>query len=166
MYFQQRILFACTISLCLFSDVLDGYIARKMKCISARGALLDSLGDLLTLSSMIFGVYQFENVFFMDRVYWIIASLILFVLVILLGLYRYGKPSSFHTVLSKVTAVFLGVFFIVLFFFKPNTILFYFAISFCILSQVEEIILIVIYPEWKNDVKGIFWVLKRIRAGK
>jgi len=41
----------------LMSDVLDGYLARKLNQTSELGAKLDSWGDVLTYASMILGLY-------------------------------------------------------------------------------------------------------------
>ena len=38
-------------SLCGFSDIVDGWLARKLRCVTMKGALLDSLAGLYALSA-------------------------------------------------------------------------------------------------------------------
>jgi len=39
-------------TLCGLSDMMDGYMARKMNCVSKRGEILDSLADMVFLLVM------------------------------------------------------------------------------------------------------------------
>ena len=39
------VVFWCLYCLCGFSDIIDGFLARKFKCATKTGALLDSLAD-------------------------------------------------------------------------------------------------------------------------
>ncbi|MFN5182333.1 MAG: CDP-alcohol phosphatidyltransferase family protein [Bacteroidota bacterium] len=159
-YYQLRLTYSILISLNLISDLLDGIIARKLKCQSAKGAMLDSIGDLLNVILMIAGVYFFEQKFFIENFIYLSISIFLFLSVIAYGFFKYGKPASFHTWLSKFSAVFLGIFFMVLFFIGPFECFFYLTIFFTVLSQIEELILIYLIPFWRTDVKGIFWLMK------
>ena len=40
------VVFLCLYCFCGFSDIIDGFLARKFKCASKTGALLDSLADI------------------------------------------------------------------------------------------------------------------------
>jgi CDP-diacylglycerol--glycerol-3-phosphate 3-phosphatidyltransferase len=74
---------------------------------------------------------------------------------------RYGKMTNFHTYLAKTAALLQGVFLILVFFTEePSLILFYAATIVTMLELTEEIILVDLLPQWKTNVKGIFWVLK------
>jgi CDP-diacylglycerol--glycerol-3-phosphate 3-phosphatidyltransferase len=44
--------------------------------------------------------------------------------------------------------------------------LFYVAVAITALELVEEIILVIMLPEWKTNVKGLFWVLKSKRGAQ
>ena len=50
--------FLMVLGVSLISDMLDGYLARKLDQVSELGAKLDSWADTLTYASMIFGLYQ------------------------------------------------------------------------------------------------------------
>ena len=158
--YQFRIVFAVLITLNLISDLLDGMVARWLKCQTSRGATLDSIGDLLTVSLIIIGTYFFERKFFIEQVVIIGSTVLLFVLVLISGFIRYRKPGSFHTYLSKFAALLLGVFFIMLFFLKVYKPFFYCTMIITMLSLLEEFILILMIREWTSNVKGILWVKK------
>jgi cardiolipin synthase len=86
----------------------------------------------------------------------------LYMLQIVLALIRYGKISSFHTYAAKIAAISQGIF-LILFFFLPQPlfILFYLTAVITILDLAEEIILVIILPQWETNVKGLYWVIKK-----
>ncbi len=48
-FFQEvNIPFLCVYSLCGFTDLIDGPVARRLKAESSMGALLDTVGDVAT----------------------------------------------------------------------------------------------------------------------
>jgi len=81
---------------------------------------------------------------------------------IVMAFIRYGKLTSFHTYLAKFAAVLQAVFLILFFFLNDwPTTLFYIAAIATILDLLEEIILVIMLPSWKTDVKGIWWLRKK-----
>jgi hypothetical protein len=84
----------------------------------------------------------------------------------LISLYRYGKPSSFHSYSAKLAAFGIGVFVLATFDFDFYPWLFFLACFLLVLDAVEESILVLLLPNWKNDVKGIYWVVRKKRVAK
>ncbi|MBL0340483.1 MAG: hypothetical protein IPP71_05885 [Bacteroidetes bacterium] len=41
--------------------------------------------------------------------------------------------------------------------------LFYLAMILLIFDAIEESIMVLLIPEWENDIKGIYWLWKRKR---
>lgn len=78
----------------------------------------------------------------------------------ILAFKKYGKSTSFHTYLAKLSAVVQGVFILSALFFSPSYGLFYFMIALGFTETIEEIILIFMYDRWVSDVKGIYWALR------
>ncbi len=144
-----------------FTDLIDGTLARHYKVNSIFGSKLDSIADDMTIVAAIIGLLKFKMTFIMDN-YIIVSVLItLFLGQIIIALIRYHKISSFHTYLAKTAAIVLGIFLILVFFMKePPYLLFYSAAVITIFDLVEEITLVFLLPEWKTNVKGIYWVLK------
>jgi CDP-diacylglycerol--glycerol-3-phosphate 3-phosphatidyltransferase len=156
--------FRWLLGLSFFTDLIDGFLARKLKVQSAFGARLDSIGDDLTVLAGLIGVYVFKKDFLNEQKY-ILGGLVgLFLLQTLMALLRYGKTTSFHTYLAKTAAIFQGSFLILLFFLdSPPYILYYAAVLITFLELTEEIIITLILPDWKTDIKGLYWVIKHLK---
>ena len=135
------------------------------KCQVFWGAKLDSIGDDLTVLAGSAGltITRFE---FIKEQWLIIAALVLiFIIQLTMALSKYQKMTSFHTYLAKAAAVVSAFFLLSTFFFDEIFYwLFYMAIGITALELIEEIILVVIIPEWRANVKGIYWVLKEKRT--
>jgi CDP-diacylglycerol--glycerol-3-phosphate 3-phosphatidyltransferase len=81
---------------------------------------------------------------------------------IVLALWRYGRVSSFHTVLNRIGAYAQGIFLITLFFWGFSGLFFYVAICLVMLAAIEELVIVCILPEWTADVGGL-WRMRRRR---
>ncbi len=150
------------IAVSFFSDAIDGFLARRYKVATKIGSTLDSIGDDLTIIAAISGMIFFKNDFFREQFSIFILLFILYFLQTVLALFRYRKLSSFHTYAAKIAAILQGVFFLLLFFLEtPFYLLFYISAVIMALDLLEEIILVIILPDWVTDVKGLYWVLKK-----
>jgi phosphatidylglycerophosphate synthase len=159
---NREMLFTWLLLGALISDILDGVIARTFNMTTKLGSFLDSLGDMGTYGSAIFGIFVFKMDFI--RNYWPAISAIIgmYVLEKVFCFWRYKKVfNAFHTYMSKITAYAQGAFAVSLFLFGFKWYLFYPAMILGILANIEEIILGRILHTYENDVKGLFWVLRR-----
>ncbi len=157
---DQREIFTWLLGVSYATDVVDGYLARKLKISSARGSQLDSYGDQLTLVVAVLGLIAFETAFMKENYLLILIALIPYIIQMFLAFRKYGKATAFHTYLAKLSAVTQGVFILWLLFFGPVYWLFYAMIVIGILETIEEITLIYMYDKWVSGVKGIFWALR------
>jgi len=156
--------FKWLLGISFFTDLIDGPLARKYKVTSKAGAYMDSIGDDLTILAGIAGTFIFKPEFLYREKVIILVLVSLFFLQIIAALYRYGKISSFHTLLAKLAAILQGSFLILLFFLpEPVYPLFYAASLITLLDLIEEIILVMILEKWEANVKGIYWVIKARR---
>ncbi len=154
-------IFCWLLAISFFTDAIDGFLARKFKTVSALGARMDSLADDLTVTAGIVGVFVFKPEFVKNEAVLITIMLALLFIQILYALFRYGKMTSFHTYIAKAAAVSQAIFLVLLFFLDNIPFnLFYAAAFLTILNLLEEIIIIYLLPQWKADVKGLFWVIK------
>ena len=153
------------LALSFFTDAIDGYLARKFKVASIAGARLDSIGDDLTVIAGIIGMIVFKQAFFKQQIFIFILLGSLFALQAVFAFIKYRKMTSFHTYAAKAAAVLQGIFLILLFF-LPNPLysLFYVSVIFTALELIEEIIIIFLLPQWKSDVKGLYWIMKKSSA--
>jgi CDP-diacylglycerol--glycerol-3-phosphate 3-phosphatidyltransferase len=75
--------------------------------------------------------------------------------------------TTFHTCLAKSAAFMQGVFLILVFFTtEPVMLLFYAAAVITMLQLIEEIILVSLLTEWKANVKGLYWLIKKKKEGE
>lgn len=157
---DERLIFTWLLLVSYLTDAIDGFLARKLKITSARGSQLDSFGDQLTLIMGLIGLFYFETDFIKANLLLIILAFIPYFAQMLLAYYKYGKATSFHTYLAKISAVLQSVFILWSLFFSPEYVLFYVMIGFGLLETIEEISLIFMYDSWVSDVKGIYWARK------
>jgi cardiolipin synthase (CMP-forming) len=148
----------------LLTDIADGWIARAWSLESRIGAQLDSLADSALMIVAIYGIWVFHREVMTGHPVACSLAIGLWALENLLALLRYGRLSSFHTYLSKLAANVLGVFIGILFVFGFEPWLFYVAIGAMILASVEEIAILAVLGEWREDVQGLWWVLRNSRS--
>ncbi len=159
-FLDERIFFGILLLISFLTDAADGFLARRMNIVTQRGAQLDSIGDAITFIIALCGVVKFETNFILDHIVLIAIAFGLYIFQLLMAYWRYGMPSSFHTYLAKLSAIFQAIFLVYLFLFGVKLWLFYTAIILSIVETVEEIILILLFSNWIANVKGLFWVLK------
>jgi CDP-diacylglycerol--glycerol-3-phosphate 3-phosphatidyltransferase len=158
---NQYEFFKWMLAVSFFTDAIDGPMARRYQVTSIFGSKLDSISDDLTIAAGMIGMYVFKRDFIIEHLTLLFFLLALFIIQMLLAMARYGKVSSFHTYSAKLAAVLQGLFLLAMFFLAtPMEWLFYVAVGATAMDLVEEIILVLILPEWKANVRGIFWVMK------
>lgn len=145
----------------LVSDILDGLIARAFNICSKTGAFLDSIADFFAFGISAFAITRLRYDFVANHHVPILFVVGLYVFEVTLAIWRYGKISSFHTVLCRINACIQGFFVMTLFFWNYQISVFYLMIAVSSLAYTEELVLLYLLPEWENDVGGIYWVLKR-----
>jgi CDP-diacylglycerol--glycerol-3-phosphate 3-phosphatidyltransferase len=160
--YHQLEIFKWLLSISFFTDAIDGYLARNYKATSKFGSILDSIADDLTIAVAIIGIIVFKPGFLENEIIFVSILLSLYILQIALSLIRYGKISGFHTYTAKIAAILQGIF-LLLIFFLPGPVypLFYITSFITIIDLLEEIILVLILPQWRDNVKGLYWVIKK-----
>jgi len=160
-------LFKWLLGVSFFTDLIDGWLARKFKVTSVLGARLDSIGDDLTILVGIIALFVIMPDFIWQQRIFLIILAVLFLIQTSFALIRYGRITSFHTWLAKTAALLQGLFLLVTFFWgKPQMILFYSAMIITALELIEEILLVGSLKNWETNVKSIFVVLKRRKHRK
>ena len=158
---KQLVIFKWLLAFSFFTDSIDGFLAGRYHVVSKLGSRLDSLGDDLTVLMGIIAIMVFRPEFFREPAVLELVIIMIILLAIQVGYawYRYKKFTSFHTYLAKLGAIFQGSFLILFFFLDEMPLtLFYVAAAITTLDLLEEIIMIRFIPEWRTDVKGLFWL--------
>jgi len=94
---------------CGISDVLDGYIARKMDVTSKSGQVLDSIADLIFISIVLSIFIPIMN-FPLWIICWIVVIAVIRLLSIFFGIVRYHQLAFLHTYANKATGIILFFF--------------------------------------------------------
>ncbi len=152
-------LFKWLLLACLLSDILDGLIARAFHLTSKLGATLDSIADMLTWSIGLLGLMVFQRPFVYGHYRELLVVVVLYVVEIVASLGRYGKLSSFHTLMARVAAYAAGIFVMSLFLWGYLGWLFQTAVCVYVVALLEEMVMIVLLPEWRPDAGGLVRVL-------
>jgi CDP-diacylglycerol--glycerol-3-phosphate 3-phosphatidyltransferase len=143
--------------LSFLTDAVDGYLARRFQVISKAGAILDSIGDDLTVAVAIAGLLAYRPAFLREQWLPVLCLFVLYVVQAAAALIRYRKLTSFHTWLAKTAAV-LQALFLLLVFFLPQVpmLLFWVAAAGTGLDLIEETAMVFLLPHWQADVRGVF----------
>lgn len=94
--------------LCGFSDIIDGFLARKFKCATKAGALLDSLADICFVGCC---AWKLLPLLSLPQWLWIWAGIIVVMKIAnqTLALVLHGECCFLHTLANKVTGFLLFV---------------------------------------------------------
>ena len=147
----------------LISDILDGLIARIFNMKTEIGSFLDSCADMATLAVTVIGIFVFQKPFLHDHWAPMVAILGAYLSEVVVALFRYGKITSFHTLLNRINAYGQGVFVISLFIFGYKSWIFYPVIALSLTAYVEEIVMVALLKEWQSNIHGLYFVLKKHR---
>ena len=159
---HQEEIFKWLLVVSFLTDAIDGFIARRYKAVSILGSKLDSIADDLTIAAAITAAIVFKLPFLKQEIVWVILLIALYLIQTILALIRYKRISSFHTWLARIAAVLQGFFLCLLFLLKdPVYPLFYLAASVTMVDLLEEIILVILLPQWQTDIKGLYWVVRK-----
>jgi phosphatidylglycerophosphate synthase len=160
---RQETIFTGLLIVALVTDIADGLIARAFDLSSKLGAMLDSIADVLILFAACYGAWIFHQDICIAHSTAISVFVGAWLAETGAALWRYGKLSSFHTYAAKVSGYLLGIFIGVLFVFGFVPWLFYAAVTVSVLSNLEEMVLLWRLPEWRPNVRGLWWVLRERR---
>ena len=141
------------------TDVLDGFLARKLNQITTLGSHLDSWGDFTVYSTMAICAWiLWPDIAHREIVYF---SLILmsFLLPVWVGLIKYGRLTSYHTWSVKL-AVFVTFIAYVALFSDMASWPFKLASLICVYAGIEEILITLVMPEERTDVRSIWAALR------
>ncbi len=95
--------------MCGISDVLDGYIARKIDAFSKFGPVLDSVSDLIFISIVLYIIIPIVD-FPLWIIHWIVVIALIRVISLTFGFTKYRQLAFLHTYANKATGISLFCF--------------------------------------------------------
>lgn len=162
----QEKLFAIFIVINLVTDWLDGHIARWFKMETELGAKLDAFADNFTYVEVFIGLFLFKMDDLRPHMISFIIFIVMLVSTVIVSLIKFRKFPSYHLYSTKIGGYIEGAFFICLFtlgFYAP---LYYFMVVWAVLAAIECIIIDMLVPEMRSNIKGLYWLIKERRAEK
>ena len=160
---QQGQIFLLVLAVSLISDVLDGYLARKLNLASELGAKLDSWGDILTYAAMILGLHLIWPTIFDQQAEYLFAAMMSFILPTLLAFRKFGAYPSYHTWGAKLAAVLKAPAYYVLILTDADSF-FRVVILFHVLVAVEEMAITYILNQPRSNVGSVFYLRSELSS--
>jgi phosphatidylglycerophosphate synthase len=156
----KELVFAVLLTISLNTDVWDGWIARRFNQKTPIGARLDSLADIGMYITALGGiiVFKLDEIGIDAWLFWVFV--VCYVIVIVSPLIKFGKIQSFHLYSIKAAGYLQGIFFILLFFVDYIPVYFYLMVNLSLMAFIENLVIQLLIPEMRSDVKGIYWVIK------
>lgn len=144
--------------LCGFSDVLDGFLARRLHAESMLGSRLDSLADFVLIGVLL---WRLVPVVQPSRsvLYWMVAIVLLRLLAAGAARLRFGRWGFLHTLGNKLTGALLFLYPMILTLHTrsaPLTLL----CAVATLSAIEELPIELTAKTWNLDCKSILMLSK------
>ncbi|TXI19771.1 MAG: CDP-alcohol phosphatidyltransferase family protein [Nitrosomonas sp.] len=156
---QQPNWFIGLLLFAVFTDVLDGFLARILQQTTSLGSRLDSWGDFIIYSTMAICAWiLWPDILVREKFYFIIIVLS-FTLPVCISLIKFHSISSYHTWSVKL-AVAITVISYVLLFTGLLDWPFRIAALFCLYAAIEEIAITILIPEKIVDIRTVWQALK------
>lgn len=147
-------LFAGGFAILMFSDWIDGRLARWMNQRSDFGARFDSFADSFLYAVLFFGLACLFGDVMKNEMPWWIAAFLSYVLTTSAGLVKYGRIPSYHTYGAKISywLILFGALSLLL---EYSVWPFRVAMLSVILANFEATAITWRLPEWRADVLSL-----------
>ncbi|MFW6015148.1 MAG: CDP-alcohol phosphatidyltransferase family protein [bacterium] len=141
---------------CGISDMIDGYLARKMNTESKLGEKLDSLADFIMVSVVIIILYPIIDIN-VKIFYWIIGIVLIRLISIIIVYIKYKTFGIIHTLGNKITGLMLFVFPFII----KSEVFIYLLCILGSLSTIEELIIHLFSTKYDANKKSLLYNVNR-----
>ena len=155
--------FLCSLVSCILTDVIDGYLARRLNQVTELGTLLDSVADLAMFSCLPVCAWLLWPDIVRRESGYLLVALASYAIPIALGFLKYGRLTAYHTRGGKLSVGLMGGTPLILFLGGPAWP-FHIATGFFVMAELEEIAITVLLPTWRANVPSL-WHALRLRKG-
>ncbi len=150
------------ILVCFVTDVLDGYIARRLGQTSEWGSQFDSIADNLLLPSALAWIWLIRPEIFRENLALSAIAIVLFFASLLVGLVKFKRFANLHLYSSKAAAVVMYLFLgISLMLPGYSHLLFYVAAAAFIVSSAEALLLQLLFSHVNERMGSVLLALQR-----
>lgn len=150
------VLLATIVVIALVDDIYDGIVARHWGCDSSTVRLWDSLADTIFYMGVAGALWIREPEVL--RRNWLLFA-VLFALEgtrYAFDLWKFGKPASYHSYMAKMWGLLLAAAMIGVFALHSLNLLVTAALIWGIAVNIEGLMMSLMLPRWKNDVKTLW----------
>jgi CDP-diacylglycerol--glycerol-3-phosphate 3-phosphatidyltransferase len=151
--------FLATLLFSGFTDVLDGFLARKLNQITTLGSHLDSWGDFAIYSTMAICAWIIWPEIVKQEILYFALIVFSFLLPIWFGLVKFGHLTSYHTWSVKLAVFATFVSYIALFSSFADWPI-KLASYLCVYAGIEEILITLVMRRERVDVRSIWFALR------
>ena len=155
-------LFYAILGAMLLSDALDGFIARALRQTTTLGARLDTYGDVLTYISTLGAAWWLWPELIRNELSYIGAAALLYAVPALFSLIKFGKLASYHTWITKISAILMGAGVGILLLFKEPMV-FHWAVYFLLIETVENMAITLLLKKEQTNIHSLWHALKSRR---
>lgn len=148
-----------------FTDVLDGFLARKFNQITRLGSHLDSWGDFTIYSTMAAGAWVIWPDIVQREILYFSLILLSFLVPVCVGIIKFRCLTGYHTWSVKL-AVFVTFVGYVALFSGVASWPFQLASYLCVYAGIEEILITLVLRREQVDVRSIWIALRYEEAEK
>lgn len=150
----------------LFTDVLDGFIARTFNLKTKFGAKLDSFADFAMYLLAMFALIYLKWEELEPYKYSLYLLIFYYVFIDIFSFIKFGEVSSLHLYFSKFNGLLQAVFFLIIFGIGFNKLLYFAVFFFASLSFLENMYFLLKIDKMRSDLKGIYWLQKNTTSDK
>ena len=143
----------------VFTDVLDGFLARTLNQITQMGSHLDSWGDFVIYNTMALCAWILWPEILQREKFYFIIIVLSFLLPAIIGFIKFHRFTSYHTWAVKLAVAVTIVSYILLFsglYDWPFRI----AAVLCLYAALEEITITVLIQHEQTDIRSVWRALK------
>jgi len=158
-YHQYANYFLILVIFTLFTDVLDGFLARTLNMITELGSHLDSWGDFVIYTTLAIAAWWLWPDILRQEAIAVLAIIISFTLPVIVGLLKFRTLTSYHT-WSVKSAVFITVVSYMVVFSGFMLWPIYLAAFVSVVAATEEILITLIMKHEHADVRSFWHALK------
>ena len=160
---QYPLIFIAVLIFSEFTDVLDGFLARRLNQITELGSRLDSWGDFTIYSTISVCAWILWPDIVRRELFYFTTIILCFTLPVVVGLLKFRMLISYHTWSVKL-AVAVTVLAYILLFSELLDWPFRAAMVVCLWAALEEVAITLIMPRYHVDVRSVLQALEYRRG--
>jgi cardiolipin synthase (CMP-forming) len=145
-----------------FTDVLDGFVARRLNMITPLGAHLDSWGDFVIYGTMAICAWILWPGITLEQLPYYALILFSILVPVQVGLAKFGKFTGYHTWGVKI-AVFMTFVGYVSLYSGIAAWPFQLASGLCVIAGLEEIAITLVLRRERTDVRSLRAAIRMMR---